>query len=324
MLDDNTIINIADVVLAIEAEAIAQLRNKINISFVKACKLLLLCQGRVIIIGIGKSGHISNKLAATLASTGTPAFFVHPAEAHHGDMGMITPKDIVLAISNSGETNELLVLLPLIKRLGVPLIAMTGRPESTLAKRAEVHIDVSVEREACPLGLSPTSSTTAALAMGDALAVALLEMRGFTAKDFAYSHPGGQLGRRLLLLIDDIMHVGNQIPHSRTKDSLKEALIEMSSKGLGTTIIVNQYHHVIGIFTDGDLRRALDKQINIHSVTVGELMTYNCQTIASGKLAVEALKIMQQFKITTLPVVNTNKILVGVVNMHDLLHAGVI
>ncbi len=311
-------------VLAVEAHAVMQLSTRIDERFIYACHLMLGCRSRIVVLGIGKSGHIGGKIAATLASTGTPAFFVHPAEANHGDMGMITTQDVVVALSNSGETNEILTLLPLIKRLGVPLIAMTGNPDSTLAQRADIHIDVSVSQEACPLGLSPTSSTTAALAMGDALAVTLLEARGFTAEDFACSHPGGRLGRRLLLQLDDVMHIGKHMPCSLPDDLLKDALLEMSCKGLGTTIIVDVDQHVLGIFTDGDLRRALDRQVDFHSACVGEVMTKSCKTIMSGTLAAEALQIMQKYKISALPVVDSNDKLVGVLNMHDLLRAGVL
>ncbi len=251
---------LASQVLTLEAQAITQLIARIDDRFVHACELMLHCQGRIVVLGIGKSGHIGGKIAATLASTGTPAFFVHPAEAGHGDMGMITAQDVVVALSNSGETDEILTLLPLIKRLGVPLIALTGNPGSAMATMADVHLDVSVAQEACPLGLAPTSSTTATLAMGDALAVALLEARGFTAEDFARSHPGGRLGRRLLLLIDEVMHTGEQMPRSKPDDVLKDALLEMSRKGLGTTVVVDGDEQVLGVFTDGDLRRTLDRQ----------------------------------------------------------------
>ena len=311
-------------VLAIEAEAITQLAARINDHFARACELMLACSGRIVVLGIGKSGHIGGKIAATLASTGTPGFFVHPAEASHGDMGMITTQDVVVALSNSGETDEILTLLPLIKRLGVPLIALTGNPASTLATTADVHLDVSVSQEACPLGLAPTASTTATLAMGDALAVALLEARGFTAEDFARSHPGGRLGRRLLLLTDDVMHMGEQMPCNAPDDLLKDALLEMSRKGLGTTVVVDSENRVLGVFTDGDLRRALDRQVDVHTARVAEVMTRQCKTIAPGALAAEALQKMQQYKINALPVVNSAGKLTGVLNMHDLLRAGVL
>ena len=315
---------LASRVLTIEAEAITQLTARIDDRFVHACNLMLRCHGRIVVLGIGKSGHIGGKIAATLASTGTPAFFVHPAEASHGDMGMITAQDVVVALSNSGETDEILTLLPLIKRLSVPLIALTGNPDSTLGQAADVHIDVSVPQEACPLGLAPTASTTATLAMGDALAVALLEARGFTAEDFARSHPGGRLGRRLLLLTDDVMHTGDQIPRSAPDDLLKDALLEMSRKGLGTTVVVDGDDRVLGVFTDGDLRRALDRQVDVHAARVAEVMTRHCKTIAPGTLAAEALQRMQQYKINALPVVNSAGKLTGVLNMHDLLRAGVL
>ncbi len=311
-------------VLAIEAEAITQLATRIDDHFARACELMLACQGRIVVLGIGKSGHVGGKVAATLASTGTPAFFVHPAEASHGDMGMITAQDVVVALSNSGETDEILTLLPLIKRLGVPLIALTGNPALTLAMAADVHLDVSVSQEACPLGLAPTASTTATLAMGDALAVALLEARGFTAEDFARSHPGGRLGRRLLLLTDDVMHTGEQMPRNAPDDLLKAALLEMSRKGLGTTVVVDSENGVLGVFTDGDLRRALDRQVDVHTARVAEVMTRRCKTIAPGTLAAEALQKMQQYKINALPVVNSAGKLTGVLNMHDLLRAGVL
>ncbi|MEI2783505.1 MAG: KpsF/GutQ family sugar-phosphate isomerase [Candidatus Competibacter sp.] len=324
LIHDNRLKELARQVLAIEAEAVTRLAARIDDRFVRACRLMLDCRGRIVVLGIGKSGHIGGKIAATLASTGTPAFFVHPAEANHGDMGMITAQDVVVALSNSGETDEILTLLPLIKRLGVPLIALTGNAGSTLGKAADVHIDVSVPQEACPLGLAPTSSTTATLAMGDALAVALLEARGFTAEDFARSHPGGRLGRRLLLLIDDVMHVGDQMPRSAPDDLLKEALLEMSRKGLGTTVVVDRDERVLGVFTDGDLRRTLDRQLDVHAARVAEVMTRDCKTIAPGTLAAEALRMMQQHKINALPVVSSAGTLVGVLNMHDLLRAGVL
>jgi arabinose-5-phosphate isomerase len=324
LIHDDKLKELASRVLTIEAEAITRLTARIDDHFVQACRLMLNCPGRIVVLGIGKSGHIGGKIAATLASTGTPAFFVHPAEASHGDMGMITAQDVVVALSNSGETDEILTLLPLIKRLGIPLISLTGNPASTLAGTADVHLDVSVSQEACPLGLAPTSSTTATLAMGDALAVALLEARGFTAEDFARSHPGGRLGRRLLLLIDDVMHTGAEMPRSAPDDLLKDALLEMSRKGLGTTVVVDLDERVLGVFTDGDLRRTLDRQVDVHSARVAEVMTRNCRTIAPGTLAAEALQKMQQYKINALPVVNSAGKLAGVLNMHDLLRAGVL
>lgn len=311
-------------VLETEARAVTHLIERIDDHFVRACQYLLACDGRIVVLGMGKSGHIGGKIAATLASTGSPAFFVHPAEASHGDLGMITAKDVVLALSNSGETAEITVLLPLIKRLDVPLIALTGNPNSTLAQAATVHLDVSVEQEACPLGLAPTASTTAALAMGDALAISLLESRGFTAEDFAWSHPGGRLGRRLLLHIDDIMHRGDGIPRNQIDDRLDLALLEMTRKGLGITIVTDPDDHVLGVFTDGDLRRVLDRDINVHTVSIGEVMHRPGRTAPAGILAAEALRLMETHKINALPVVDRAGRLLGVVNMHDLLRAGVL
>ncbi|MBU2178072.1 MAG: KpsF/GutQ family sugar-phosphate isomerase [Gammaproteobacteria bacterium] len=282
------------------------------------------CTGRVIVVGMGKSGHIANKIAATLASTGTPAFFVHPGEASHGDLGMITKQDIVLALSNSGETHEVLVLVPVLKRLGIQLVAMTGNPDSTLAKLADWHLCVKVAEEACPLGLAPTASTTAALVMGDALAVALLEARGFSADDFALSHPGGSLGRRLLLRLQDVMHQGTQIPIVAASATIKEALLEISEKGLGMTAIVATDGTLAGIFTDGDLRRLLDLKIDIHQTAISDVMSKNCVTARPEMLAAEALKIMEQRKINGLIVVSDAHIPVGAMNMHDLLRSGVI
>jgi arabinose-5-phosphate isomerase len=311
-------------VIQTEQKAIATLTNRIDKAFVQACELMLKCKGRIVVIGMGKSGHIGGKIAATLASTGSPAFFVHPGEASHGDLGMITAKDVVLALSNSGETEEIITILPLIKRLAVPLITLTGNNTSALAKAATVNIDVSVEKEACPLGLAPTSSTTAALVMGDALAIALLEAKGFSAEDFARSHPGGRLGRRLLLLVRDIMHTDEQMPTVPSTATLRDALMEMTRKSLGMTAIVENGLHVRGIFTDGDLRRALDKQVNIHSTMISEVMTANCKTISADCLAVDALTLMQTHKITALLVVDTQQTLIGVLHMHDILRAGVV
>lgn len=311
-------------VLEIETKALADLHRYIDDSFSEACQLMMQCKGRVVVIGMGKSGHIGNKIAATLASTGTPAFFVHPGEASHGDLGMITEKDIVLALSNSGETDEVLKLLPVLKRIGIAIIAVTGNPQSTLARLAEIHLCVKVEQEACPLGLAPTASTTAALAMGDALAVALLEARGFSADDFALSHPGGSLGRRLLLRIADVMHQGEQIPLVPTQASIKQALLEISAKGLGMTGIKADDGTLAGIFTDGDLRRILDLRVDIHHTSIAEVMTKNCITAKAEMLAAEALKIMETKKINSLLVVDSDNTVVGAFNMHDLLRAGVL
>jgi arabinose-5-phosphate isomerase len=321
---DERLKELAVAVLDNEADAVRALCARVDGSFTQACRFILRCEGRVVVTGMGKSGHIGSKIAATLASTGTPAFFVHPGEASHGDLGMITPQDVVLALSNSGETSEIVTILPLIKRLNAPLIALTGNPRSTLARAASAHIDVSVAQEACPLGLAPTSSTTAALAMGDALAVALLEARGFTAEDFARSHPGGRLGRRLLLLIEDVMHTGDRIPQVAPDVPLREALWEMSRKGLGMTAVVDAGGQLLGIFTDGDLRRSLDRGIDVHQTAVAEVMTSGGHTAHPQQLAAEALTLMEEHKISALPVVDGDNRLVGAFNMHDLLRAGVV
>ena len=316
---------LARAVIETEAKAVADLVGRIGTSFVHACRFMYDCEGRIVVLGMGKSGHIGAKIAATLASTGSPAFFVHPGEASHGDMGMITADDVVIAMSNSGETAEILTILPLIKRLGVPLIALTGNPDSTLAKAADAHLDVSVEKEACPLGLAPTSSTTATLVMGDALAVSLLEQRGFTADDFALSHPGGSLGRRLLLHVEDIMHAGDRIPCVPDDVSLSEALLEMTKKGLGMTGVVDAEGKLVGVFTDGDLRRVLDHgEINVHQVRIADVMTRHCKTTSPHQLAVETLRLMEQYKINSLVVVDAQQRPVGAMNMHDLLRAGVV
>lgn len=311
-------------VIETEAAAILALTQRLNENFTQACEYLMACEGRIVVIGMGKSGHIGGKIAATLASTGSPAFFVHPGEASHGDMGMITKKDVVLALSNSGETNEILTIMPLIKRLGIPLIALTGNPKSSLAQAASVNLDVSVEKEACPLGLAPTSSTTATLVMGDALAIALLEARGFTEEDFALSHPGGILGRKLLLRINDLMHTNDRIPRVRQNAPLTQALVEMTQKSLGMTAIVDEQDKLIGVYTDGDLRRTLDADLDIHTISISQVMTRNCKTITATMLAAEALQIMQTYKITSLLVVNPDNTLCGVVHLHDLLRAGVV
>jgi arabinose-5-phosphate isomerase len=310
--------------LEIERDALDGLLLRVDEHFAEACRLMLACSGRVVVTGMGKSGHIGGKIAATLASTGTPAFFVHPGEASHGDLGMITRQDVVLAISYSGETAEIVTLLPLLKRLQVPLIAMTGKPASTLAQSAEVHLDVSVALEACPLNLAPTASTTATLAMGDALAVALLEARGFTPEDFAMSHPGGSLGRRLLLKIADVMHGGERLPTVPESATLSEALLEMTRKGLGMTAVVDAGGSVLGVFTDGDLRRVLDSGVDVRSVGITEVMTRGGKAIGPQQLAAEAVALMEQHKITSLLVKDASARLVGVVHMHDLLRAGVV
>ncbi len=310
-------------VIRIEADAVRQLEAQLDESFVSACQAILACNGRVIVIGMGKSGHIGHKIAATLASTGTPAFFVHPAEASHGDLGMLTPADVVLALSHSGETAELLTILPLIKRLGIPLISLTGNQDSTLAKQADISLTLNISREACPLDLAPTASTTAALVMGDALAVVLLQARGFTPEDFALSHPGGSLGRRLLLRASDVMHTGERIPQVSADASMSAALIEMSAKGLGMTAVVSQQDQVLGVFTDGDLRRCLANQQDLYQASIDALMTRPGLHIHPDKLAAEALKLMQDQQVNALLVIDNNK-LVGAVHMHDLLAAGVV
>lgn len=310
--------------IRIETKAIEALESRIDEGFTRACEVIMQCKGRVVVTGMGKSGHIGNKIAATLASTGTPAFFVHPGEASHGDLGMITSQDVVIAISNSGNTSEVVTILPLIKRMGAPLISMTGNHDSVLSREAVANLDVSVEAEACPLGLAPTSSTTATLVMGDALAVALLEARGFSAEDFAFSHPGGTLGRRLLLHVSDIMHTGDRIPVVSEGTTLSGALLEISRKGLGMTTVVDAKGQLTGVFTDGDLRRTLDKSVDIHNTVIEQVMTRNGKTIAADQLAAEALKIMEDMKINALPVTGDNGELVGAINMHDLLRAGVI
>ncbi len=310
--------------IQIETQAVAQLADRIDASFVKACDLVMACKGRVVVTGMGKSGHIGSKIAATLASTGTPAFFVHPGEASHGDLGMITSQDVVLAISNSGSTAEIITIIPLIKRMGAPLISMTGAPQSVLAREADVNLDVGVETEACPLGLAPTSSTTVTLVMGDALAVALLEAKGFSAEDFAFSHPGGRLGRRLLLKVGDVMHKGDRIPMVTEGTLMRDVLLEMSRKGLGMTTIADSQGFLKGLFTDGDLRRSLDKGIDIHKVTIDELMTRKCRTVHQDMLAAEALNIMEEAKINGLVVTDADERVIGALNTHDLLRAGVI
>lgn len=310
-------------VLEIEREGLAQLDQYINADFSKACESMFYCQGKVVVMGMGKSGHIGKKMAATFASTGTPAFFVHPGEASHGDLGMVTAQDIVIAISNSGESNEILALIPVLKRLQVPLICMTSRPESAMARAADIHLCVKVPKEACPLGLAPTSSTTATLVMGDALAVALLKARGFTAEDFALSHPGGALGRKLLLRVNDIMHTGDEIPRVSKEATLRDALLEITRKNLGMTVICDDLMKIEGIFTDGDLRRVFDMGVDLHKLHIVDVMTRGGVRIRPGTLAVEALNLMQSRHITSVLVADGDQLL-GVVHMHDLLRAGVV
>jgi arabinose-5-phosphate isomerase len=306
-----------------ERDAITALLSRCDESFTRACEILLKTEGRVVVTGMGKSGHIATKIAATLASTGTPAMFVHPGEASHGDLGMITPSDSVIALSNSGTTSEVVTLLPLLKRMAIPLITMTGVPDSVLAQTADVNLDTSVTEEACPLDLAPTSSTTVSLVMGDALAIALLEARGFSAEDFAFSHPGGALGRRLLLKVEDIMQTGDAIPRVNPDTTLDDALMEISRKGLGMTSVIDSEGKLLGVFTDGDLRRVLDDQIDIHNTAIDELMTRNCITIRADILAAEALQIMDEHKISALVVVDDRHQPVGAIHLHNLLKAGV-
>ena len=310
-------------VLEIEREGLAQLDQYINQDFSLACEKLFHCPGKVVVMGMGKSGHIGRKMAATFASTGTKAFFVHPGEAAHGDLGMVSSQDIVIALSNSGESNEILALIPVLKRLHVPLICITSRPESSMARAADIHLCVKVPKEACPLGLAPTSSTTAALVMGDALAVALLEARGFTAEDFALSHPGGALGRKLLLRVNDIMHTGDEIPHVSKEASLRDALLEITRKNLGMTVICNDQMKIEGIFTDGDLRRVFDMGVDVRKLGIADVMTSGGIRVRPGTMAVEVLNLMQSRHITSVMVADGDQLL-GVVHMHDLLRAGVV
>jgi arabinose-5-phosphate isomerase len=310
--------------LDIEAQALIGLKSRLDHRFSQAVQMMLNVKGRVVVTGMGKSGHIGSKIAATLASTGTPAMFVHPGEASHGDLGMIKAVDIVLAISNSGESDELVSILPVLKRQGVPLIAMTGGMNSALAKHADVVLDSSVDKEACPLNLAPTASTTAQLALGDALAVALLDARGFKAEDFARSHPGGSLGRRLLTHVEDVMRKGDQVPHVLADASFTELMREMSQKGLGASAIVDEYHNILGIFTDGDLRRLIEKGVDLRALHAKEVMHANPRTVLHDALAVEAAELMEQFQITSVLVVNDSGALCGALNSNDLMRAKVI
>ncbi len=318
------ILELARRTLAIEAAAVEALAPRLNDGFAHAVNILLACKGRVVVSGMGKSGHIGGKIAATLASTGTPAFFMHPAEASHGDLGMITADDVVIALSNSGESAELVAIVPLIKRRGARLIAMTGRPASTLAREADIHLDAGVEQEACPHNLAPTASTTAALALGDALAVAALYARGFTAEDFARTHPGGSLGRKLLVRVDDLMHRDNDLPSVRSGTLFKDALLEMTRKGLGMTAIVDADSHLAGIFTDGDLRRCLDKGLDLATASIDDVMHRQPKTIAETALAAEAVRYMEEHKINGLLATDADGRVTGALNMHDLLRAGVV
>ena len=321
-IDDARLLSLAREVLEIEAVAVQRLAPRLGPEFLRACHLCLNCQGRIIVTGMGKSSHIAHKIAATLASTGSPSFFLPPGEASHGDAGMITRGDLVIAVSNSGETSEITAILPVIKRLGVPLVAMTGNPTSLLARSAEIVLDVGIDKEACPLQLAPTASTTATLAMGDALALALSEARGFTAEDFARSHPAGSLGRRLLLHVSDVMHTGAEVPKVGRDTLLDDALVEMTRKGFGMTAVVGPGDRLIGVFTDGDLRRALDHRVDLHGTPVEHVMTADPKTVSPNVLAAEAVHVLEQYKITALLVVDDGW-LVGVLNVHDLLRAGV-
>ena len=323
-MDSDALKKLARAVISTEAAAVSNLTSRIDESFVAACQLIIDCRGRIVVLGMGKSGHIAGKIAATLASTGTPAFFVHPGEASHGDLGMITEDDVVLLLSNSGETDEVKQILPLLKRLGIGLIAMTGKPGSTLANHADIHLNVAVDAEACPLGLAPTSSTTAALVMGDALAVSLLESRGFTAEDFARSHPAGQLGKRLLVHVQDVMHSGDEMPVVGQQASVSEAIVEMTDKRLGMVAIADAELKVLGVFTDGDLRRIMAQVLDPHKTVIGDVMTANGKTIHGQALAAEAVKMLQQYKIQGLLVVDDESQLQGVLNFNDLLQAGVV
>ncbi|HEV7985149.1 MAG TPA: KpsF/GutQ family sugar-phosphate isomerase [Steroidobacteraceae bacterium] len=321
---DQSLLQTARRTIEIEAAALESLRAGLDESFARACRLCLRCSGRIVVTGMGKSGHIAHKVAATLASTGSPAFFLHPGEANHGDLGMLTRGDLLLALSNSGETVEVLTLLPQVKRLGVPLLALTGDPLSTLARAADVHLNVAVPQEACPHNLTPTASTTAALVMGDALAVALLEARGFSAEDFARSHPGGSLGRRLLTRVEDIMRRGEALPRVRPDTPLSAALLEMTRTGLGLTAVVDEQQRVIGVFSDGDLRRALDRRIDLHQTPMRELMTPGGRRIGAHELAAAAAALMEAHRITALVVTDAEEHLIGALNVHDLMRAGVV
>ena len=321
-LTNDEILDLAGEVLAIESRAVDALRSRLDDNFIAACELCLQVPGRIVVTGMGKSGHVSNKIAATLASTGAPAFFMHPAEASHGDLGMITSQDLLLAISYSGETNEVVTILPVVKRIGAKLLSITGNPKSTMAKAADVHLDISVAEEACPLNLAPTASTTATLAMGDALAVALLKSRGFTAEDFARSHPSGSLGKRLLLRVSDVMRSGDRVPAVKDDVSLRDGLMEMTDKGLGMTAIVGDDFSVKGIYTDGDLRRTLDTGADIHTTLIRDVMHSDCKTTSADILAAEALHLLEENKITSLLVTDADNKLIGALNIHDLFREG--
>lgn len=322
--DNETLCRSARRVIENEAAAVAALASRIDDDFARACRLMLDCKGRVVVTGMGKSGHIAGKIAATLASTGTPAFYVHPGEAGHGDLGMITRADVVLALSHSGDSAEILIILPMLKRIGIPMIVMSGHAESPLARQAEVMLNTAVLEEACPLGLAPTSSTMAALAMGDALAVALLEARGFSREDFAFSHPSGSLGRKLLLTVKDIMHTGEAIPRVDADAAISQALLEMTAKKLGMTAVTDKEGHLLGIFTDGDLRRLLERPVDLHATPIRTVLQTGCTIVRPECLAAESVRIMEELRINALLVTDSTGELVGALNMHDLLRAGVV
>ena len=321
-LSTDELLALAADVLDIEARAVDALKSRLGDNFIAACQLCMDTPGRIVVTGMGKSGHVSNKIAATLASTGTPAFFMHPAEASHGDLGMLTSQDLLLAISYSGETAEVVTILPLVKRMGAKLLSITGNPRSTMAQAADVHLDISVEEEACPLNLAPTASTTATLAMGDALAVALQQMRGFTAEDFARSHPSGSLGKRLLLRVSDVMRTGDRIPTVTADVPLRDALLEMTDKGLGMTAIIDADDKILGIYTDGDLRRTLDTGADIRTTLIRDVMHTNCKTTTEDVLAAEALHLLEENKITSLLVAGKDNSIIGALNIHDLFREG--
>ncbi len=323
-LDMQKTIQLAQAVIKEEANAVMSLNSRIDDEFVAACELLLNCTGRIVVLGIGKSGHIGRKIAATLASTGSPAFFISAAEAAHGDMGMIDKRDVAILLSNSGQSDELIALLPPLKRLAIKLVAITGNVNSSIADNADVKLNISVDNEACPLGLAPTTSTTAMLAMGDALAIALLDARGFDESDFARSHPAGRLGKRLLIKVADIMHRNEEVPQVHHSMSIKHGLLEMTSKGLGMTVVIDDQQQVLGIFTDGDLRRVFEKDVNIHESKMSDVMTANCHTAQAHQLAAEILELMQTLRINSIPITDDDNKLIGALNMHDLLTAGVI
>jgi arabinose-5-phosphate isomerase len=323
-IDESALLHSAHRTFRIESEALSALQARLDGAFAAACRICLRCRGRIVTTGMGKSGHIARKIAATLASTGTPAFYLHPGEASHGDAGMITRADALLALSNSGETAEIVALLPYIKRLAAPLIALTGNATSTLARAADAHLDVSVREEACPHNLAPTASTTAALVMGDALAVALLEARGFSAEDFARAHPGGALGKRLLLRVEDVMRRGEALPRVPPNAPLAQGLLEMSRKGLGLTAVTDVGQHVLGVFTDGDLRRTLDRRIDVHEVTMEQVMTPGGRVIGPRELATAAAQLMESSRVTALLVTDAERRLIGAFNVHDLMRAGVV